>query len=499
MKKILVLALVCFNCTTNYAQDINDALRYAQDNLSGTARFRAMGGAFGALGGDLSAISLNPAGSAIFSNNAAGVTLSDYIIKNNSNYFGSETSSNNNSFDINQGGVVYVFENQNTATGWKKFSLAANYENNKNFNNSLYSSGTNPTNSVANYFLSYANGIPLSVASGNDYNFEELFYGEQQAYFGYQGFIINPVANNDSNTQYISNVAPGGNYLQNNSTETSGYNGKVSFNAAAQYGEKLYVGINLNSHFTDFRKSSSFFESNSNTTATENINRLRFNNDLYTYGTGFSFQLGTIYKVSKEVRFGVTFDSPTWYRLNDQVSQSLASVKSSTSGEQPTAVVNPQSTFVFKPYTLQTPLKLSGSFAYVFGKKGLISLDYSIKDYSATKFTPKNEFLASNATISNLLNTSSEIRVGTEYKIKQLSLRAGYRWEESPYKDKKTIGDLTGYSGGIGYNFGNTKLDLAYAISKRNYNSTFFSQGLVDYATIKSMNNTISVSILFEL
>jgi hypothetical protein len=39
-------------------------LRYSQDNLNGTARFRAMG-AFGALGGDLSSLNVNPAGSAI--------------------------------------------------------------------------------------------------------------------------------------------------------------------------------------------------------------------------------------------------------------------------------------------------------------------------------------------------------------------------------------------------------------------------------------------------
>jgi hypothetical protein len=36
-----------------------------------------------------------------------------------------------------------------------------------------------------------------------------------------------------------------------------------------------------------------------------------------------------------------------------------------------------------------------------------------------------------------------------EYKIEKLSLRAGYRIEQSPYKNKTTVGDLTGYSGGL--------------------------------------------------
>jgi hypothetical protein len=35
-----------------------------------------------------------------------------------------------------------------------------------------------------------------------------------------------------------------------------------NFNAATSYKDKLYIGINLNSHFTDFRKQSSFYEDN---------------------------------------------------------------------------------------------------------------------------------------------------------------------------------------------------------------------------------------------
>jgi hypothetical protein len=62
-----------------------------QDNLNGTARFRAMGVHL-ALGGDLSSLNVNPAGSAIFNNNEVTITLSNNDIKNNSNYFGTATT-----------------------------------------------------------------------------------------------------------------------------------------------------------------------------------------------------------------------------------------------------------------------------------------------------------------------------------------------------------------------------------------------------------------------
>ena len=68
--------------TTVHSQEIADALRYSQNNLTGTARFQAMSGAFGALGGDFSSLNINPAGSAIFLNNQVGFTLSNYNVKN---------------------------------------------------------------------------------------------------------------------------------------------------------------------------------------------------------------------------------------------------------------------------------------------------------------------------------------------------------------------------------------------------------------------------------
>ena len=97
------------------------------------------------------------------------------------------------------------------------------------------------------------------------------------------------------------------------------------------------------------------------------------------------------------------------------------------------------------------------------------------------------------------MTNTSEIRIGGEYKIKAVSLRAGYRYEQSPYKDKTTIGNLTGYSGGIGYNFGSTKLDVSYATAKRSSEQPYFTQGLTDGAKIANQSNTVTVSLLFEL
>ena len=516
MKKYLFILLgLTFN--TIQSQEVVSGLRYAQDNTTGTARFRAMSGAFGALGGDLSSINVNPAGSAVFLNNQLGFSFSNFDIKNNSEYYGSQLTGKKNALDLNQAGGVFVFKNYDPKANWKKFSLAINYENTNNFNNTTRTFGTNPTNSVANYFLSYANANParnqeeIPLGTLKEYNYFELNYAKQQAYLGYRGYLINPISDTDDNVEYISNAPVGtspntNNYYQENTIISEGYNGKLSFNAATSYKDRLYLGLSLNSHFTDFRQNTLFYEDNDN--PNNNVVDLvstSFENDIYTYGSGFSFQLGAIAKLNNEFRLGLSYQSPTWNKLNDELRQSVYSnvynYENTTDPDLTTTPNVSDGTVVYNDYKLKTPGKITGSMALVFNKKGLISFDYSYKDYSKINYSieddSRNRFI--NSDIANELTAASEIRIGGEYKIERLSLRGGYRFEGSPYKNKSTMGDLTGYSAGLGYNFGGTKADLSYAYAKRNSNQGFFSQGFTDGANINSINNTVTFTLLFEL
>lgn len=506
MKKYVSILLLLLANYSIHSQTIADGLLYANDNLSGTARFRSMSGAFGALGGDFSAINVNPAGSAVFLNNQFSFTLTNFNTHNKSKYFGTAVSTENNAFDINQAGGILVFNNYDHSSDWKKIVLAINYENTSNLDNAMDSFGTNPSNSVANYFLSYANPglynstIPLSTLTNSYY--EDLDIRNQQAYLGYQGYVINVDPNNASNDTYVSNV-PSGSFYHESFTDSRGLNGKVSVNLATQFKDKFYFGLNLNSHFTDYTKTTSFYEENDNSTNT-GLKNLLFENYQNTYGNGFSFQFGAIAKVTAKLRTGLSYESPTWYRLTDEKQQILQ-----TSGykygnpENPnlsSQIVDSNFLLIYPAYKLQTPSKWTGSLAYVFGKQGLISIDYSIKDYSKTRFKPNDSFFRPlNASIDTQLHAANELRIGGEYRFKEWSFRGGYRYEESPYKDKKVVGDLSGFSTGFGYNFGTTRLDMAYAYSQRKSQQSFFSQGFIDGPEVTTKNNTISLTLVFEL
>ena len=135
MNKIIISLIFIFGVGQIVSQNINDALRYSSDNVEGSARFSAMSGAFGALGGELSAISINPAGSAIYNKGVVSLSFSNNSITNDSdlqnNSLNSVMQSNiskKSNLNLNQIGAVLVFNNieatpASTLTGFSPIKI----------------------------------------------------------------------------------------------------------------------------------------------------------------------------------------------------------------------------------------------------------------------------------------------------------------------------------------------------------------------------------------
>ena len=75
MKKLLFIAIASAVPAISMAQAAVDVANLSQFDLRGTARFMSMGGAFTALGGDLSTLTQNPAGIGIYRSSEVGITL----------------------------------------------------------------------------------------------------------------------------------------------------------------------------------------------------------------------------------------------------------------------------------------------------------------------------------------------------------------------------------------------------------------------------------------
>lgn len=79
MKKNILVALLAAASTLAFAQTEYDALKLTQTELSGSARYMAMGGAFGALGGDATALKDNPAGLGVYRSSEIALSLNSMI------------------------------------------------------------------------------------------------------------------------------------------------------------------------------------------------------------------------------------------------------------------------------------------------------------------------------------------------------------------------------------------------------------------------------------
>ena len=159
MKKYVYHVLLTWSCTiTISAQSMQDALRYALFELAGTARYMSISGAFNALGGDLSAISDNPAAGGVFVNSELNVTLNTNNNQIKSNYLENENKINSENSNINQVGAVLVLKNTNGGN-LSKLSFAYNYQRTHNYQNKLRASGVNKNNGLDDYFLAFAKGI----------------------------------------------------------------------------------------------------------------------------------------------------------------------------------------------------------------------------------------------------------------------------------------------------------------------------------------------------
>lgn len=480
MKRILSLILAVLALPALHAQDISDVTALGDTDLIGTARYRSMSGAFGALGGDLSALNNNPAASAVFNYSTFSFTGTAYYQKNTARLGNGIAGQNDTNFEINQAGGVLVF-NGNSTSGLRKFTLAFNYDIQNNFDNDIFIAGrSNP--SVADYFVANANGFSpddLSVLSGESIadayiNIgNSLGFAAQQGFLGYQAFVIDPSSAN--NNTYVSNATLNNGVEQEQRIITRGTDSKFTLNLGGQYNENLYMGLGLNLHAVNRRTTIRFDEFDY--APDSFLQYTQFDNELYTFGSGFSANAGFIAKLGDAFRIGGSYQTPTWYDLGDELWQGInTDILNDTTGEIDLIEVYPDVIYRFPDYTIFIPSKWMASGALVLGQQGLISAEYTYQDMSNARLQPSGDpfFAEQNSIISQELRAVSTFRLGAEFRAGRLSFRGGYRFEESPYQNQNTIGDLTGYSLGMGFDFGGSALDFAWSGSQRDLNRSLY-------------------------
>lgn len=479
MKKIFILAVGgLFLSDFSFAQNEVDALRYSQLNFGGTARFTAMSGAFGALGGDFSVLSTNPAGIAIYRRSEFAFTPGFFSQKTTSDFKGNMLDDYKYNVNFSNAGIILAHYESETKKAWKGIMFGFGYNRLNNFNSRISMTGKNNSNSLLDIYVSDATNV------GGDTNSMDQF-GTQLALYSNAIWA-------DSNGIFYHHMQGSYGEDQNKSVTTSGAMGETVFTLGGNYDDRLYLGATIGIPNIRYNEESNYQEEG-DTNSLNGFKSFELNQDLRTTGVGFNFKFGMIYKPADWVRVGGALHSPTYFTMHDDWSSDMITHFSDSMGTYDFTSSSPAGLY---DYTLVTPMRVTGSIGFVINKIGLIGADYEFVDYpSATLSSDKYKYLNENKAIRAKYIEGNNIRVGTEWKLAPMSIRAGAAYYGSPFKGETKTGSRIDYSGGIGFRDESFFLDIAYVYSQYSENYYFYDASV----TSPSKNTSKSSSVMMTL
>ena len=260
IKKISILAGISASALF-FAQEVsiirNTSTIY--DNISslGTARYNAMAGSMGALGGDASVLNTNPAGLGVFITDDVSASLAINSNKSTASLAGKSTSQSISKVNLGSTNGVLSFQT-NGQNAWKFVNVGINYVS-QSLNDKLQSPGN-------------AN-IRETIQTTTDYNI-------------FEGHLY----------------------------ETIGHHSKLNLGIGGNYDNKIYIGAAVNFSSVNIEQYDEVKVSSLNTKKTKYFSRQ--NTPYIEEADGFSLSLGVIGKLSNAVRLGASIESPTWYSID---------------------------------------------------------------------------------------------------------------------------------------------------------------------------------------
>jgi hypothetical protein len=497
MKKIIltISALVLVSSAV-FSQGQLDAYKMAQPDLFGTARYMSMGGAFGALGGDISVMNANPAGLGIYRSSEFVTTLSLNSASSEANWEGAKATGSRTRMYFDNIAYVSYFPTSNDEgiVGW---SVGFSYNRLKNFNRSYSLRGNaNSLYSLSDYMAERAYGLNVGdiEASGtyDPYNNEKV--GDWLSVLGYNSKVFKTLdgKNDVYNSAFGENDGSGKwnpYQLKGAQLDVSERGGIDQYNIAfgLNISNKLMLGATVAITDISYHYTSYYAED------FENTNYLELENWLNTEGTGYGFNMGAIVQPVDYFRLGVAYNSPTWYKTTDYYNATATAESyfwdKKQSGQTPAQA--------YSEYEFRSPDRWIFSAAAILGKTALLSVDYEWAGYKRMKLYDgigrENQY--SNTTIRDNFNNVGTLRVGAEVKVTpQFAVRAGAAWVGNPMKstlkdatvEVKTVGtipnytienSISNYTIGLGYRFTpSIYLDLACILKTQKEDLYAFSK-----------------------
>ncbi|HEX4888157.1 MAG TPA: hypothetical protein VFV37_08940 [Luteibaculaceae bacterium] len=471
-----------------HAQNEQDIVNYTWFQPSGSARFLSMGGAFNALGGDMTSISYNPASTAVFLKNEISFSVGLQSMLSTNRYLDRATEDFSPRFNVGNFGIVSTIPVDETSN-WRMVNLSYSYNRLRDFNFDQTFRGATNQYSLADQFAADANGIP----EGN--LVDEL---PLTSYLAYTTYLIDPDTVSPGNL-YTTSFGTGEMEHQYRQSNT-GRIGESVFSIGGNYTNKLYVGAGIG--LTGIRHNTNYVYTESDPSAGAPITEFTYNYGISTEGSGVNGKFGVIYRATQGLRLAFSYQTPTSYRMNQ-----LFNADMSTKYADQASPYEARSDLFQMVYKTITPSRTGLGVAYIFGQKGLISVDVNIQDYNGARFKNVSnaggdfnqyDLSSNNRLIQQYLTGVNQIKVGGEYKFGKLSLRGGYQYQSNPIKTEFRNAEtaMSTYSFGLGYAFKTFSIDAA--LSQTSFGNDYFFYQAAQPATIDRSILAASIGVVFR-
>jgi hypothetical protein len=475
-------------CATAYSQNDLDALRLSRTGVGGSSRFIAMGGAFGALGADLSCAAYNPGGLGLYRTGEISFSGGLKITNNEAVLHGNKANELNATLTFNNFGIASVWPAEKDPDSRHIIGFTSSQLQNF-FNVTRISANTNV--SIAGDMLNRAQQSG-SIARLNP---------------SYDGMAYNTyVLDFDSvENKFFSFVDLKRNLKQNRDLINEGKINDVNLSYAYALQDKYYLGLSLGLPQVEYSSTMIHHESDSNdsmritltspdtytSTYSSDLpfiytDRLGFNSLTYTEffkttGSGLNLKLGAVIRLNDEVRLGLYYHTPTLYRLTDEYFNTMEA-SFDKNPKSPEKDKFPENEGNFK-YQIITPSRLGLNAAFIIQKAGLIAIDHELIDYRQARIFSNDAFTFSDANeaIKRKYHIGHNVRIGGELNLNPIMLRLGYSMQGSPF-GHVLFGDFVrhGISAGLGFR---TKSHLYFDLV---WSRNFTSENYYLFSTLNS-------------
>lgn len=507
MKKTLIIAFSVASALGLSAQSAMDAFTVSQSQLRGTARYVSMGGAFGALGGDLSTLTQNPAGLGVYRSSEFGATL-DIDFHNASMKNTGSDPMKNSATTAACNNFGYAGSLRMNSSVMPYFNWGATYNRLNSFDRRYRGYFPSIQTSWSNYVASFSGEYSQSDLWGDE-NYDPFFDSNVPwiSALAYNTFLINPKPGDFGYTGLFQNGSYGDASIE---VREQGYIDEYSINFGGNLSNMVYWGIGLGIRDINYRVSSYYDEiienalvpeSESSIDLTTGKAKWGIENSQQVTGSGFNLKLGLIFKPINEFRLGLAVHTPTWYNLsyntNAWIDYGLGQIENDGYYTLDSMVDdNPYATTGsgYWDMKFKSPWRLMVSAAGVLGGRFIISADYVYEAYKNMAFSDNmGELTDISNDIKHYYKPSNELRLGAEFRMSpSWSLRAGYNFRssganESAYNGRDYLyttgtqsmaefkSDRSSVSVGLGYRTGGFYIDAAYVYSSQNSNWYAFS------------------------